>query len=533
MDHSVIFARQFAHLLWLLLHEPGNVNEQKAALRLLVTTSKLGAVSLASQGIDLTANNNSVPSSLTGVSDVTTQMTRHGLALITIDVNPTAADLLGTARILASMPVLGDGGAAAEAQRIALRATTVRFAARPPVARDTPVAPSIPHETPAAEAMEFGDVLDDPLAEALAHAAPRMTQSISAPTESRGDERGMFAQFAASRAPTESHEVLLGRLDASLDSSVIAHVLEGLAVHAEAAGREGKPAVVSEIMFRLARREPDVEHFESKRVFAMTLRRLAKPDLLRMVTRQLPHDAERRDEHVAVLARAGQEGADALIEQIAVVAHPDDRRIYFETLLRLPTGVAALLQMLGDPRWSVVRNAADLLGEMQVAEAEQPLTMLLRHDEERVRRSATGALMKLGTPRALQAIQQALLDAAPQMRIQAAAALVTLKDVRTSAPQLLRALDAEKDDDVQEAFLLALGKLATPEAVHRLIGAAEAKRGLFQKRTTSFRVAAVNALAESRTEEAMATLRELQSDKDADVRAAVMLALGRIARATQ
>jgi HEAT repeat protein len=532
MDHSLIFARQFAHLLWLLLREPGNTNEQKAALRLLVSTSKLGAVSLALHGDDLAANANPVPFALTGVSDVTTQMTRHGLALITIDVNPTAADLLGTARILASMPVLDDGGAAAEAQRLALGATTVRFAARPRVSQEAHVRNTTARETISAEAMEFGDVFDDPLAEARAHAAPRTTQSIAVPTESRGEERGMFAQFAASRGPTEPHDVLLGRLEASLDSNVIAHALDGLAVHAESAAREGKPAVLSEIMFRVGRRETDVEHFESKRAFAMTLRRLAKPELLRMVTRQLPHDAERREEHVAALARAGQEGADALIEQIAVVAHPDDRRIYFDTLLRLPTGVAALLQMLGDPRWSVVRNAADLLGEMQVAEAEQPLTALLRHDEERVRRSATGALMRLGTLRALQAIQQALLDAAPQMRIQAAAALVSRKDLRTSAPQLLRALDAEKDDDVQEAFLLALGKLGTPEAVQRLISASESKRGLFQKKTTTLRVAAVNALAEARSEEAMAALRELQGDKDADVRAAVTLALGRIARAT-
>ena len=75
-----------------------------------------------------------------------------------------------------------------------------------------------------------------------------------------------------------------------------------------------------------------------------------------------------------------------------------------------------------------------------------------------------------------------------------------------------------------------LGKLATPEAVQRLITASEVKRGLFQKSTTSFRVAAVNALAEARTTDAMVALRALEQDKDSDVRAAVMLALGRIAR---
>ena len=231
-----------------------------------------------------------------------------------------------------------------------------------------------------------------------------------------------------------------------------------------------------------------------------------------------------------MLARAGEEGADALIEQIAAVAHQRDRRVYFDALLRLKSGVPTLLHMLSDARWFVARNAVDLLGEMQVAEAEQPVSELLRHDDERVRRSATSALMRFGTPRALQAIQQALTDALPQTRMQAAAALVARKDVRTSAPQLLRALDMEKDDEVQEAFLLALGKLATPEAVQRLITASEVKRGLFQKSTTSFRVAAVNALAEARTTDAVVALHALEQDKDSDVRAAVVLALGRIAR---
>ena len=533
MDHSVIFARQFAQLLWLLLREPANTDEQKAALRLLLNTSKLGSVSLALHGDELHANAHPVPLTLTGVSDVTTQMVRHGLALITTDAQASAADLIGTARILASMPVLGDGGAAVEAQRLALGAKTVRFAARPRFSQEAPARETGARETISMEAMEFGDVFDDPLAEARAHATPRSTQSIAAPSESRGENRGLFAQFAATRAPTESHNALLTQLESTLDSDVIGHALEDLAVLAEAAARDGKAHIVSEIMCRLGRRERDVEQFESKRAFTMTLRRLAKPELLRLVAQQLPHDIEQRENNVAVLVRANEDGADALIEQIAAVAHQRDRRVYFDALLRLKAGVPALMQMLGDSRWFVARNAADLLGEMQVADAEQGLSALLRHEDERVRRSATGALMRLGTPRALQAIQQALGDAAPQTRIQAAAALVTRKDVRTSAPQLLRALDVEKDDEVQVAFLMALGKLATPEVVQRLISAAESKRGLFQKKTTSFRVAAVNALAEARTDDATSALRALHGDKDEDVRAAVTLALGRISRSLQ
>ena len=240
MDHSVIFARQFAQLLWLLLHEPGNTDEQKAALRALLNTSKLGPVSLALHGDQLQANGTLVPFALTGISDVTSQMARHGLALISTEAQASAAHLLATARILASMPVIGDGGAAAEAQRLAQGVTTIRFAARPRFSQEAPAGQALAHEplahqppareTTSEEAMEFGEVFDDPIAEALAHATPRSTQSIVAPPESRGESRGLFAQFAATRAPTESHESLLAQLEGSIDSGVIAHCLEDLAV---------------------------------------------------------------------------------------------------------------------------------------------------------------------------------------------------------------------------------------------------------------------------------------------------------------
>ena len=263
----------------------------------------------------------------------------------------------------------------------------------------------------------------------------------------------------------------------------------------------------------------------------MALRRLAKPQLLRAITRELPHADNERDTFIAVLTRAGEDGADALIEQIAAISGQNERRVYFDALLQLQAGVPTLIHMLGDARWFVARNAAELLGEMQAREAEPQLTELLRHPDDRVRRAPTSALMRLGTSRAMQAIQDALKDGAPAMRMQAAAALVSRKDVKTAAT-LVRALEEEKDDEVQAAFLLALGKLATPDAVQRLVKAVESERGLFKKKSTAFRVAAVQGLAEARTPDAIETLKTLQGDKDKDVNAAATHALLRILQAS-
>ncbi|CAN5879151.1 hypothetical protein BH11GEM1_BH11GEM1_36320 [soil metagenome] len=526
MDNTVTLARQFAQLTWLLLHEPANTEEQKNALRALHNSAKLGTVSLAASDEDLEANGQTVPRHLTGVEALLTQLAHHGLAMVTVDANAKPADLLAAARILAGMPVIGDGGVAAEAQRVAAGATTVRFAARPhnppePATRQTPATP-----LPSLEGMEFGEVYDDPLAQARSRATPRATQAITNAAAQRGGG-GLFEQFAAVRIPTESYDVVLARIEGTLDPGVIARGLEDLAILAEEAAREGKAPVVVEILSRLGRREPSLQHFESKRAFSLTLQKLAKPELLKYVAGQLPFDDARRDENVAVLIRAGEAGADALIEHIAGGTDQRDRSIYVQALSRLEPGVPSLLRMLGDQRWFVVRNAADLLGELQVAEAERPLNALLQHGDERVRKAATSALMRLGTPKAFEMIQRALTDHVAQTRIHAAAALAARKDVRASAPYVLRALDGEKDEEVQAAFLMALGRLSTPDAVQRLISEAAPKKGLFDRKTPGHRIAAVSALGEARTSEALAALRNLTQDKDEDVRIASTFAIGR------
>jgi HEAT repeat protein len=249
----------------------------------------------------------------------------------------------------------------------------------------------------------------------------------------------------------------------------------------------------------------------------MAVRRLSKPLLLRAVASQLTVVPARRGDVQAVLARMGQDGAEAVIEQVTQAQTTADRGLLLEALTRLEAAVPALVHMLGDARWFVARNAADLLGELRAASAESALVSLQHHDDERVRRSATNALMHLGTESARQAVRDAVRDAAPQVRMQAAFAIAANRDPRT-ATTLITAIDAEEDSDVQLAMLLALGRVGTPEAVERLVKAAEPERGFFRKKPTAFRVAAVQALAEVKSAAAQAALRALASDKEKEVR---------------
>ncbi|MES2179448.1 MAG: HEAT repeat domain-containing protein [Gemmatimonadota bacterium] len=528
MNQSVIVARHLSYLVWLLMHEPASVDEQKATLRALVATSKDEKLHLALHGAAIHANDHLVPAALTGAADVASQMAMHSLALISIEASAPPGELLGVARILASMPTPGDGGAAAEAQRLALGITKIRFAARPRASSESTFRAS--SESMPMPEMEFGDVLDEPLAMARAATPARAMPAAPEPEKPRRGS-GMFDQFAATRMPTESPEQLLSQLEGASDAGSVATLLDDLAMIAEHAAKEGKDRIVADILSGIGRREPAIVEFESKRAFIMALKRLAKPAVMKSVVAQLKREPERRGAYLAVLARAGDDGADALIEQLSSSSEQRDRRIFIDTLLELNAGRSAAVHMLADSRWYAVRNAAELLGEMQAREAEEPLTHLLHHEDERVRRAATGALMRLGTARAAAAIEEAVTSSAPQMRMDAAAALATRRDSQATKT-LFKAIDSERDEVVQSAFFSALGKIGTPEAVERLIQCALPERGIFKKKSPELRVAAVRALAEAKTQEAMDALRSLQEDRETAVRESAALGLRRISRAT-
>lgn len=334
---------------------------------------------------------------------------------------------------------------------------------------------------------------------------------------------GLFEHFAAAR-PARGPAALLEAFDAATGITLLTRLLDELVRTAELAVREGDHALASDIFDRIVARERQMHDADARRAFMLTVRRLSRSAVLRAVAQGLVRAPEKREQQMAVLSRTGEDGADALIEQLVGAEERSERRVYFDALLELRAGVPTLLHMLGDPRWFVARNAAVLLGELASPEAEQPLSELLHHDDERVRHAATISLMRLGTPRSIPAIEQALSDSAPQIRMQAAAMLVEHR-AETSAEPLIRALDAEKDDEVRTAFYVALARFATPEAVETLVAAAQPDRGLFRRKPVTLRIVAIRALAEAGTQHALDALVALQGDRDATVQQAAVDAL--------
>jgi HEAT repeat protein len=507
MDYSATFARHFARLVWLLMNESASVDEQKASLRALVATVKTEPVTLAAIDWQLHADETVVPLALTGVQEVLSRMRAHAVRQMRFAAGTKAADLLGLARILAA------DDAPANDAAMHFRGKLHALAAK--MIKVEMVEPERP-----AEAKSFSEQVTEirPMSETTDPSA-RTTRRAASPAVAPPPPGSEPA-----RARTPAHEVmkqspgeLFAALRTSSDVDTATQVLDDLVLLAEHAMRVGKAPVVLEAFHGLVTRERDLTEGDMKRAYVMAIRRMSKPALLRVIATQIVRKSESQGDCVDVLQRMGEDGADAVIEQISHAQTSADRQQLFHVLGRLDAAVAALVRMLGDSRWFVARNAADLLGELCATDAEGSLVALLRHSDDRVRRAATNALLKLGTPEAMKAAYAALGDASPQVRMHAAAAMSDKKDSKT-ATTLIRAIESEQNGDVQMAMIAALGKVATPDAVQRLMRIAEPDNRVFKKKTTTLRVAAVQALGEARTPAALAALKELLADKDREVR---------------
>lgn len=506
MDYSVTFARHFSRLVWLLLREPNNTEEQKAALRALVTVSTDGEVSLKLDGLELIANGSARLGSLPAARELALRLVGHEVGEMHAAASATPADLLNAARVLAEEPTFGADGVSAAERLVTMGAQTVWFLAG--VTRPAQV------ERPS---------------EARPNAPATSSPSRRA-SGSRG-RTGTASSRVASSGQAGSPEGRLRRLDEARGSDAVLRALEDVIAFAETAEREGKPHVAAAAFAGIVRREAAITDEAHREPYLAAIRRLSLPQLLRDVAGLILREPEWRADGTAILIRAGVEGANAVIEQLTKAQTSDDRRVLFDILLKLRAGMSSLTLMLGDVRWYVVRNAAELLGEMKAVEAQGALISLLRHGDERVRRAVVNALLQLDTPTAVQAVQRAVRDTRrPEVRHDAAAALGQRRE-RTSVTTLVRALDSEDEQHVQFSILAALGKVATPDAVERLITAAEPDRGLFKKKQTDFRIAAVRALGEARTPGAIAALRRRLEDKEPEVREAAEIALHRASAA--
>ncbi len=230
-------------------------------------------------------------------------------------------------------------------------------------------------------------------------------------------------------------------------------------------------------------------------------------------------DESRRAELIRVCRAVGLEMAMALADALSDTSDRFARRTFMDAMVAMgPTAVVVLETMLEDPRWFVVRNAVDILGEVGGERAAELVTSALAHTDARVRREALLALAKLHVEDAGMLVAGMLEDPDPDVRTAAAVAAGELGVERALKP-LLTLLDDTDDQEFVVAALGALGKLGDPGAVQNIERLAVGS--FFKKPPADVRIAAYRALHRIGTPRARSLLQEASEDKDPQVRAAV------------
>ena len=234
-------------------------------------------------------------------------------------------------------------------------------------------------------------------------------------------------------------------------------------------------------------------------------------------------DEEEKEQGTWTLSRIGPEGPLALRDALEESPDRAARRNILDALLTLGPGAFEMArEMLGDPRWYVVRNGVTILGELGGEEAVGHLTGTLAAKDPRVRKETIMALTKIGGHDAEMLILGMLEDAAPQVRATACRVLGATGSQR--AVKALLPLLEDDDQDAQVECLQALGNIGDPAAVRPIVK--KATGGFFSRPPREVRITAFRALAGMGTPEALRTLQKGINDGDEGIRTVCKALLG-------
>ena len=539
MSYAQLFVQHFDRLVRLCAIAPESIVEHRAALEAARASVLEGEVTVNADQIPPMVNGVPVTGAAAGLDGLPARLRHCGIGRLFVARDAEAPELMLLARTIAGQPTGEPPGSemmlrtvriSPPSQPVGLmgQLTPTDIWAVPQPADFRPYEPTPREPTPSScvplITEEVVGLESEPTLVVPTGIAPMINTPVLLRPVLTDDKGDLTAEELAGRLET-AH-----RLQHSPERlREVGLLLEELSRRAERALREDDPVALRDMVLLVLRRGDDEQEQELRLVYQMARRKLLAPTYLRSLARLAPRLPDERDSLLFILGHAGEEGADAVIEQLIAAESPSDRRAYFNTLIRLQAGEASLLHMLSDERWYVVRNAADLLGEMGVAHAEDALLEALQHYDERVRKSVLMALARLATPRGLHAVREALEAEEPSTRAHAAAALSATSWPYVAAT-LRRRLRDETEPEVQQVLIAALGRDASDEAVAALIELAAPPRLLgLGRRRNPLRAAAVHALASAATPAARTALARLADDRDEEVRDAARAALRRLA----
>jgi HEAT repeat protein len=391
----------------------------------------------------------------------------------------------------------------------------------PPPEPPAPPEPSLLAPPPVATPQPVADIVhEEPLVPAAATRLPR----ISTPEITKAAQKEVFAAAAARAKTTEE---VLAELEREPTAPSASDTLAVLSRQVEAANRGDKIEESLKIVDGIIRIEGKVPE-GARRGFTIAVKRVLSKELLQAFGK-LAGAPVHREAVLRVLSRGGDDGVEILVEQLANSPTIEERRNLFAVLGQMKRGQEQLILKLNHHQWFVVRNVAELLGELGLEGSAVALSKQLAHPDERVRGAVALALAKIGTAGAVEPLRRALRDPSGAVRRQVAVGVGGRKAGALAMP-IVVAIEQEQDQDVARELMLALGRIGSPDAVQALIKFAQPGGKLFGRKPTSRRLAAVEALRVAATPAAIGTLQGLADDAEKEVKSAATAALAELKR---
>ena len=499
----------FASVLLLLRDHPDRLEEQKQAFRRFVANLPHGDHVLTVSQAGFKWDRIDIPAGRGEVAALHDQFLAHRVGEIRLPSGLMTSTLLSLVRILAA-PV-GTYGSFdhLNARLDAAGCGVIPVLPLPDEIRPRPAAPPTPSAAPPAAGRQ--DKVDD----------EGHINAIGPDALTEAKVGMMHFATLQTHAVSPTHE-LVDQLAHATSDAARNELLNQLMAAGEHAFRQKEWRQLLTAAHGLVSLEARDTQRGEHRGYGIALKRMLPRSALEHLVR-MTAAGDMKPEAIAVLRRMGADGTEVLLTALANSEEVGQRRAYFTALKEMTEGGELLIHMLSHDQWFVVRNVAELCGELHLESAVHALARQVTHDDERVRRSVAGALGRIGGAGAVEPLRRALRDEAPGVRLQAAKGMDGRRN-KSLAMTLAVAAEAEGKGDVQREMYLALGRIGSAEAIQALRKAAEPGGKLFRRKPQAVRLAAVAGLHAAGPSGANA-LKEMLEDGDRDVREAVQQAL--------
>ncbi|MBS1240759.1 MAG: hypothetical protein H6R40_186, partial [Gemmatimonadetes bacterium] len=421
MPSPSAIAANFSSLLYLARHHPKAEAELQECIRVFLEALHGKPLTIDASLEWLVINRARMPSGTPGVRDMSEQLLVHGISRLELPENPDPAGVLALVRTLSAYP--GAYGS-----------------------WDDLIASLGPGQAGATLSRGGDDLafvhLDDPAR--LEESGEHLVLQVRHGSDAFDDEGLILPPLDFDEVPSVAPKVEPGGPPAPKreDPSVLQRLLDQGRSAADASDYASLLEVTQGFLDAADRAVTE----SASRMYLLELRRL-------LTRKHFAHFAKmaaigtQRELATSVLRRLGSEATEVLMELLVETESLAERRGYFSALTRMDDGVDIIIHHLQHPTWYVVRNAAELCGEMGLARAVPELAKQTGHPDERVRKSIAVALNRIGTREALEPLARMIKDGSPAIRIQVLGNLDGAR-ARPLAMPLAALLETEEHPDV-------------------------------------------------------------------------------------